>query len=96
MKPAVSPLSAGAPLSESDLKPMEEMGQEIRNWILDHNRVRTSVDGTEDPSKAGGGFGGAGGGEVKSASNSRTLASPSGSSAKSGYPSDAVDDLYEF
>ena len=34
---------AGAPLSESDLKPLEDMGMEIRNWILQRSQKATAV-----------------------------------------------------
>jgi hypothetical protein len=34
---------AGAPLSESDLKPLEDMGVEIRNWILQKSQKASAA-----------------------------------------------------
>lgn len=34
---------AGAPLSESDFKPLENMGTEIRNWILQRSQKATAI-----------------------------------------------------
>jgi hypothetical protein len=34
---------AGAPLSESDLKPLEDMGVEVRNWILQKSQKASAV-----------------------------------------------------
>ena len=42
---------AGAPLSESDLKPMDEMAAEIRSWILSNSKEEESRSGNSTNGK---------------------------------------------
>jgi hypothetical protein len=44
-------LSIGAPLVETDLKPLDDLAKEIREWILAKSRAK---EGEPDSSSAGG------------------------------------------
>ena len=84
----ICPLT-GAPLCETDLKPLEDLGREIREWILESaQKAPTSPEPTAtSPSYGGNGA---------SAEGPRRLGS-TGPGPGSGPGSDpANDDLYDF
>lgn len=98
----ICPLT-GAPLCETDLKPMEDLGQEIREWILESAQKVSSP--TAGSGSGGGGGVGSGGGEP-AASPSYGSGSGSGRGNADGPrraaegpgsgPGPANDDLYDF
>jgi hypothetical protein len=78
----ICPLT-GAPLSEADLVPQEELKMKIRKWIL-----QKSIS-TDDPSSTNGSA-------TSPASQSKSKSSPTKNSAARGTSRGEDDDLYDF
>ena len=75
-------LIIGAPLSEINLKPMDSLAEEIKQWILNKSTQKAPVENVVETSD-----------QDKSAYQSPTAASRSQPRAQGGA---AGDDLYEF
>ena len=83
----ICPLT-GAPLAESDLKPMPELGDEIREWILRNAQRSAPVDATSPAAaSAAATAAGAGVGPSNETAAPRRLAGPAAAD---------TDDLYDF
>ena len=95
----ICPLT-GAPLAESDLKPMDELGQRIRRWILNKslasNKTASQSSFESGEVIATGGRGTFGGGGL--ATDAKASSPGVGDAKASAVPSrnTASDDLYDF